>query len=369
MRLADIDGDGDLDSASSTAAFSYSHVGWRENLTGTGSAWGVHTISTAGSRPEVMDAADVDGDGDQDILQRSKDEPVQWWLNQGGGAAWTSVPVPGVGGYGGTCDPDRDGDLDVAWSEGPSHVFGWHENLNGAGTSWQAHELPLPAGPMGGGRIVSADLDRDGDLDLVTNPAALVWHENRGGQFSLAATNQAPGTANQGNLVSMLRVDATHLGRTGDDALELARFVVRLEEGAGDPLTTAEANLLVESLRVYQDANPNGIFDPADVLVASVETLSLNGGLQEVAFADGDANVTVGAAASRTYFVVVDLTADAGIQNPNRLRATVVQLGSPASQAEHAAYDLTLVLACPVDTPSGVVVATIPVELTGFTIE
>jgi hypothetical protein len=170
-------------------------------------------------------------------------------------------------------------------------------------------------------------------------------------------------------MVSMLRVVATHLGRAGDGPLELARFGVLLEEGAGDPLTTGEANLLVESLRVYRDANGNGIFDPADTLVTSIPTLSLTGGVQAVPFADGDANVAVAFGAPATFFVVVELTADAATQDPNRVRTTLLQVGPSASQAEHAAYDLPLAPACPADFPSGVTVAVVPVELMGFAIE
>jgi hypothetical protein len=369
--LADIDGDGDLDLASATASFFVpeNKTSWTENVVGNGAVWSTHTISTEEIRPVVVTTGDIDGDGDVDFAQSATGVPLQWRINGGAGSSWTVQSVPGIGLLAITVDLDRDGDLDMPWAFGAGNTFGWHENRNGFGSEWLAHTLPLTSG-VGTPRVIgAADLDRDGDVDLLTNPASLVWHPNQGGQYALAAENTAPGTSQQGTMVSMLRVVATHQGRAGDGALELARFGVLLEEAAGDPLTTAEANLLVESLRVYRDANGNGTFEPTDTLVTSIPTLSLAAGVQDVPFADGDANVAVAFGTPATFFLVVELTADAATQEPNRLRTTLLQLGPSASRAEHAAYDLTLVPSCPADVASGVTVAVVPVELLGFTIE
>jgi hypothetical protein len=92
-------------------------------------------------------------------------------------------------------------------------------------------------------------------------------------------------------VVEMLGATVAHLGRPGDGPLELASLGLRFEESPGDPLSTAEANALIESLRVYLDANGNGVFDPSDVLVTSVPSLALTGGVQAVPFADADPNV------------------------------------------------------------------------------
>ena len=167
----------------------------------------------------------------------------------------------------------------------------------------------------------------------------------------------------------MLRATVRHLGRGGDGPLELASLGLRFEESPGDPLTTAEANALVESLRVYRDANGNGVFEPAtDVLVTTIGTLALTAGVQVVPFTDGDANVQVALGSPRDYFVVVELTANASGQVPNQLMVTLLQEGPSASRLEDATFDVPLRLACPADVSSAIKQA-VPVELMRFEIE
>jgi hypothetical protein len=152
--------------------------------------------------------------------------------------------------------------------------------------------------------------------------------------------------------------------------LELASLGLLFEEGAGDPLTGAEANALIESLRIFRDANGNGAFEPAtDALVMSLPTLVLSGGVQTVVLPDGDANVEVAFGAPRTYFVVVELTANASQQAPGQFRVTHLGLGASASTAEDRAYDIPLRPACPTDLASSILVPVVPVDLQGFTVE
>jgi hypothetical protein len=356
-QLADFDRDGDLDVVAGIDFLI--ELFWLENANGTGTSWLHHMIAQPfGAYP--LPPADLDGDGRTDVVNGGA--TIAWYRNLGFGTFGGPASIPSPAGY--PFDLDGDGDVDQLGTG--SGAFGWQENLEGTGLTWLAHTLPGTASA----RVTAADLDRDGDLDVLTGPLALVRHENRGGQYALDVVDQAPATIQQGNTVSMLRVVATHLGRTGDGALELSRFGLLLEEAAGDPLTTAEANLLVETLSVYRDANGNGVFDPAaDVPVTAIDVLALTNGVQEMPFADGDPNVAVALGAPRTYFVLVTLTAEASTQNPNRLRVTLLQLGPSASRAEHAAYDIALSPACPADVSSGVMVASFPVELMKFTIE
>jgi hypothetical protein len=242
----------------------------------------------------------------------------------------------------------------------------WHENASGDGSTWVTHTIGSGSFSQG---AALADVDGDGDIDAFRTTDVVDWLENRGGAVSLAVTDTAPATADNSAVVSMLRLVATHLGRTGDGDVELASLGLLFEESPGDPLTTPEANALVESVRVYRDANGNGVFDPAaDVLVTSVATLALVGGIATVTLPDGDPNLQVALGTPRTYFVVVELTANASTQAPNQLRLTHLAAGASASVAEHSTFDIPLRLACPTNVSSSIKQA-VPVEMLGFTVE
>src|SRR5262249_51368266 len=81
------------------------------------------------------------------------------------------------------------------------------------------------------------------------------------------------------------------------------------------------------------------------------------GGLQTVPFADGDSNVQISFGSPRTYFVVMQLTSDAGSQTPNQLRVTHVTQGPAISTAEDRSADLPLALEGVADVASGIVEA------------
>ena len=93
-----------------------------------------------------------------------------------------------------------------------------------------------------------------------------------------------------------------------------------LLETSGDPLTSAEANNLIENLYVYYSADDT--WGPADTVVTTVITLSLSVGVQTINFTDGDSNVQISAPTGKTYFVVVEMTDDASAQTPNVFQVT-----------------------------------------------
>jgi hypothetical protein len=371
---ADVDADGDIDALS--ASSSDDKVAWYENSAGNGSVWTVHTITTAPNGALSVFAADVDGDGDIDALSTSfMDSNVAWYENTAGnGSAWTSHTITTVANDPWSvvaADVDGDGDLDAVVASFGHYAVLVYENTAGDGSTWKVRTAANDV--QGAARAIAADVDHDGSLDLLSASSfddKVAWYPNRGGQFSLAAADTAPPTANNGALVSMLRIDAAHLGRAGDHDLELSSLGFLLEENPGDPLTSAEANALIESLRIYRDADGNGTFEPAtDVLVVSLTDLVLQAGTQSVTLADGDANVQVGFGTPRTYFVVAELTADASQQSPDQFRVTHLGLGPAASAAEDRDFDIPLRLACPADVSSTILVPVVPVQLMRFSVE
>jgi hypothetical protein len=128
--------------------------------------------------------ADIDRDGHADIVQADCDLPaprVAWFHNAAGdGSRWERFILPeneATGGYHSlaVADFDLDGDLDVYVDEmehvdmPPSRpndprMYVW-ENLDGKGRAWKKHTVFSGAG---GHQAQVADLDGDGDPDIVT---------------------------------------------------------------------------------------------------------------------------------------------------------------------------------------------------------
>jgi hypothetical protein len=142
VDAADIDDDGDID-VLGAAGFGGNTTAWFENTDGAGTVWNQTTLSNTFQLAVGIHASDVDGDGDQDILGASfgafpsgAGGRVVWWEN---GAGWTLHPVDNsylgaVGVYSG--DVDGDGDMDVVGAANVDQEFTWWENVNGSGTSW-----------------------------------------------------------------------------------------------------------------------------------------------------------------------------------------------------------------------------------------
>ena len=180
VEASDFDGDGRLDLA--IASF-----GWRR----TGNLTILRNATTDSDHPSFVPhlvdkrtgaihatPADLDRDGRSDLITvfAQEHESVVAFLNRGGTRFETksvySAPHPNWGSSGiEVVDLDRDGDLDVLMTNGdmfddrivkPYHGIQWLENT---GTfPFTAHSLASLPGVQ---RAQAADLDGDGDLDIV----------------------------------------------------------------------------------------------------------------------------------------------------------------------------------------------------------
>ena len=205
--------------------------------------------------------------------------------------------------------------------------------------------------------MASGDIDGDGDLDLLVgsyNADRLDWFENCGGQFAIHVS-QPIRVVGQGTEAAVLRLTVAHRGRPDDGDLELSKVGLRLEASPGVALSSAEANALIDTLRLYRDTNGNGYFDPTDTRVVSLANLNPSTAIQ-LSIPDDDLDARVAAAASRGFFVVVQLTSNAAAQTPNTFRFSHLGTGSEGSGAEDATHDIALVPSCPVDFAGATVV-------------
>ena len=255
---------------------------------------------------------------------------------------------------------DGDGDWTSSPPPGYDDEIAWYENTDGAGT-FGSPAGRSPRRRTRPGSVFAADLDGDGDLDVLSASQLddkIAWYENRGGQFALATTDTAPAALLQGDTSDLLEIVMTHRGRAGDSDEELATLELLFEETPGDPLSSAEAGALIDTLAVYRDTG-SGLFEAgSDTLVGSVGTLSLAAGIQTLTLPDGHAGAQVVFGTPGTFFVVVTLTSDANSQTPHRFQVTHVTESS--STAEDRATDTPLLLEYAADVSSRIVLAASP---------
>jgi hypothetical protein len=139
---ADVDGDGDTDVLS--ASFFDDKIAWYEN---DGSQnFTAHIISTAANGALSVFAADVDGDGDTDVLSASYfDDKIAWYENDGNQnfSAHTISTAADAATSVFAADVDGDGDLDVLSASAYDHKIAWYENRR------PNPPPPVPPGPSG----------------------------------------------------------------------------------------------------------------------------------------------------------------------------------------------------------------------------
>jgi FG-GAP-like repeat/Secretion system C-terminal sorting domain len=201
---ADIDGDGDLDIVASGSAGD--DVIWLENVDSFGTIWNPHAVDEDFVHAIGIVATDIDGDGDYDIVCAGiYEDKITLWKNDGTGTTWTAVVVaPNFGGAHQVSvgDADGDGDLDIFGVSRQNSQIAWWENTEGDATDWSVNHIDN-GGYTGARNIVAADVDGDGDIDAVSatypiqgnDPHGIDWWENTDGlgDFSNGATSITTG--------------------------------------------------------------------------------------------------------------------------------------------------------------------------------
>ena len=182
----DIDGDGDMDVIGAESSTTWKRIYVWINADGVGTDWVTHVVADSVYFPHALGAADIDGDGDPDIISGDfgLDGQIAWYENKlpQGNWVWTEHPVGSKWG----CyelfpvDLDLDGDIDLASAATGYPQVSWWENLDGSGDSWGEH---LVCNDIGVATSVhAADVDDDGDVDLASTGMAsgtrISWFEH-----------------------------------------------------------------------------------------------------------------------------------------------------------------------------------------------
>jgi hypothetical protein len=212
-RAGDLDGDGDLDLAVAGFGYDQGETLWLENTGGW--KFEPHELQRLSGAVNAI-VEDVNGDRHLDILTVVSQEWEEIWLftNDGKGRfsarlVWGSTNPDFGSSWITIADLDQDRDPDILYSNGdafdyaPANSRPWH------GVQWlenrgqEPFELHRIADLSGASSPQSADVDGDGDLDVVVvsaynnwkDPSAqsLVWLENDGRQqFTMHDVANAP---------------------------------------------------------------------------------------------------------------------------------------------------------------------------------
>jgi VCBS repeat protein/type IX secretion system substrate protein len=263
VYASDLDNDGDFDVLS--ASMNDNKISWYENL-GGGNFSIENIVTTIANGAQDVHTSDLDGDGDMDILSASSvftnpptDERIAWYENLGNGVFGPQQLISTSIQWGYTvqsADLDNDGDQDILSTSYLDDKISWYENLgNGVFGSGQILTTNLD-GPES---IYPVDIDNDGDIDILAssnkNPGEMIWIENLGG-----------GNFNIGSIIEPFSrisrdIYATDLDNDGDleviSAYQSEDKVVWYENYFGG------FNQIKG--KIFHDVNQNGINDSSEL--------------------------------------------------------------------------------------------------------
>jgi len=183
LAFGDLDGDGDRDLCVGAAGSSKSgvagYLAWWERPADPTLLWTKHTLRDDLPGATHLLPADVDRDGQQDLVfSRGHASGIAWlkgprWSEENAiDADWLEGPHTLA-----LADLDGDGDVDVAGASLDNDRTAWWEN-NGKG-SFTRRELDIA---QAGSDLRIVDLDGDGDLDLLVageSSKNVVWFESQ----------------------------------------------------------------------------------------------------------------------------------------------------------------------------------------------
>jgi hypothetical protein len=172
MQAGDVDGDGDLDLVIPNGSGLQWYENPRPDLDPRTATWTEHLIGAGGANHHDVELGDMEPDGDLDVVSRKKNgSDTSFWL-QDPPNTWTRISLPAGPGEGTALgDLDGDGDLDVA------HNGFWMQQQSP--TNWVSRTIDTNWDSDVG--VTLADIDGNGDLDVVLAPSEsagrLSWYD------------------------------------------------------------------------------------------------------------------------------------------------------------------------------------------------
>jgi len=362
IDVADMDGDGDIDVVS--ASRNDNMIRLHTNNGATPPSFGDRVISFSVFGARAIAAEDLDRDGDVDLAVAAElDNRILWFESDGANPpAFTehTIATNILGPISVRAqDLDTDGDADLLVAARDEGVIYRFENDGAEFPTFTSTRIAEGASLVQSAR--AADLDNDGDLDVLAATLSdyrLAIYPNCGGQVSLEATSTAPPTIAEDRREDVIAIDVTHNGRAGDPSLGLRSLEFLLEEKAGDPLSSPEANALLGALLLFRDTGDDEFDEEDDLLVGSVLSFDLIDGALTLDLDQDNPDLIISPTTTVTFFVVPQMSATAAQQPVNQVRIT--HLAAPGGTQPVAWIEGTqipLTVACGVDTATPVIVA------------
>ena len=238
VRAGDIDGDGDPDLVTANRISSDVSVLINRSMTGESIDFFVAASAAVGGKPRSLALADLDGDGLSDVVTGNKDT-TEILINGGDGRSFAASTFVTSSFALETADMDGDAAIDIISVGQASETISVLIN-NGSGIF--TSKIDFTSGGIIGS-IVPGDFDGDGDVDIATelSPASLAFLSNGEGEtlhFSSDTipmiNNQAPHTIAEADLDGDGDFDIV----TGDGAN--ATVSVLLNDGFGKLNTVSD---------------------------------------------------------------------------------------------------------------------------------
>jgi hypothetical protein len=250
IHATDLDGDGDLDVISASSGDD--KVAWYENLDGLGRFGRLQVISSIANGAISVFSADLDGDGDMDILSASyNDDKIAWYKNLDGEGQFSSEIIITTNADNArsvyVSDVDGDGDMDVMSASRNDDKIAWYENLDGEGNF--GSEIIVTTNADGAYSVFSIDIDGDGDMDILSasnTDDTIAWYENIDGQGAFGAE--------------------TIISDTVTDAREV--FAIDLDSDGDMDVLSASGNRIAW----YENADGLGNFGTQQLIASNVDS-------------------------------------------------------------------------------------------------
>lgn len=278
MYAADLDGDGDLDLL---CASEFDHrITWSEHVE-NGNFKSKKDISTNASYASSVFAADIDGDGDMDVLSSSlMDDKIAWYENNGLGEFGNEQIISSTiehANFVYAKDFDGDALLDVLYAtdynSGGIDEIGWFKNL-GSGNFSAKQIITNQATHVAKCEVV--DIDNDSDFDIISqeiNQLKLFINDGVGNFISIANITQTPFYAmNHFTLADLNNDNLNDIIFCSDETIDI-RWCINNGNGTfGIPQILTSPTSYANSLNA-KDYDTDGDIDIAYTLMTSQDII------------------------------------------------------------------------------------------------